>query len=146
MALMTSVTDNVWAAKEYTNTSNTLTVKVTRLPNDNAGSETVAFDGNNVTITISPTGNYKVANIVVEGMVDPSLAPPRRGGLLDNNIYQWRNTGTQQNIHVFTIPNDYNGANVTITFFKGEVIPITSLEEIDHPEDETKSYQLVAGW
>ena len=151
MALTIGATGNVWAVKEYTNPGNTLTVKVTRLPQDNAGSETVDFDGRKVTITITPTGDYKVAKVLAEGMIDPSLAP-RRTGLMDNIIYDSKTAGVSGNVHEFTIPDeDYNGASVTITFYKGEVTPITSLEEIDHPEDDTKTYQMVAdidasGW
>ena len=151
MALAIGATGNVWAVKEYTNPGNTLTVKVTRLPQDNAGSETVDFDGRKVTITITPTGDYKVAKVVAEGMISPSLAPRRRG-LMDNIIYDSKTAGVSGNVHEFTIPDeDYNGASVTITFYKGEVTPITSLEEIDHPEDDTKTYQMVAdidasGW
>lgn len=152
MALTIGATGNVWAVKEYTNPGNTLTVKVTRLPQDNAGSETVDFDGRKVTITITPTDDYKVAKVVAEGTIDPSLAPARRGGLLDNIIYDSKTANVSGNVHQFTIPDeDYNGANVTITFYKGEVTPITSLDEIENPGDDTKTYQLVAdvdasGW
>ena len=136
---MAGATERTWAAKEYKNSDESLVVKVNRLPDDNAGSEAVAFDGRKVTIIFTPTGDYKVGKVVAEGTISPSLAS-RRTGLMDTSISV---TDKGDNKYEFTIPNgDYNGAVVTVTFKKGTAIAITDLDDIKG--DPSADYQLVA--
>ena len=100
-------------------------------PNNSAGTVSVtAISGMTVTISATPAAGYSIdaAHILAEKMVDPLKAPRRATGIASKlNI-----TDNGGNSFSFTIPDGYDGAYVTVNFYKKTegFTQITSLSEI----------------
>ena len=122
------------------------------LPNASAGTVTSSLSGRTVTLTVTPSANYKTKKslIIVEKMVDPTNRAPRR---TDSGIGQFtltKVTGGDNNDWVtsateftFTIPEEYDGAYVTVTFASTTGNAITTLDEIPNtPEGLAGTYEL----
>ena len=109
-------------------------------PNNSAGTVSVtAISGMTVTISATPAAGYSIdaAHILAEKMVDPLKAPRRATGIASKlNI-----TDNGGNSFSFTIPDGYDGAYVTVNFYKKTegFTQITSLSEIT---DMDGKYQL----
>ena len=120
------------------------------LPNASAGTVTSSLSGRTVTLTVTPSANYKTKKslIIVEKMVDPTNRAPRR---TDSGIGQFtltKVTGGDNNDWVtaeteftFVIPEEYDGAYVTATFVSTTGNAITSLSDITD-FSETANYEL----
>lgn len=121
-----------------------------------AGTVAVAVSERKVTLTITPASGYmtKKSLILVERMVKAAnLARRRSPNLADIIAGEMYTHGTTTLItsvenpneadYVFTVPANYDGAYVTVTFVKKEtdVTFITSLSEITNPSG---SYKLAA--
>ena len=109
-------------------------------PNNSAGTVSVtAISGMTVTISATPAAGYSIdaTHIIAEKMVDPLKAPRRATGIA-SKLYITDNGG---NSFSFTIPAGYDGAYVTVNFYKKTegFIQITSLSEIT---DMDGQYQL----
>ena len=109
-------------------------------PNNSAGTVSVtAISGMTVTISATPAAGYSIdaAHIIAEKMVDPFQAPRRATGIASKLDITY-NDG---NSFSFTIPDGYDGAYVTVNFYKKTegFIQITSLSEIT---DMDGRYQL----
>ena len=110
-------------------------------PNNSAGTVSVtAISGMTVTISATPAAGYSIdaAHILAEKMIDPFAAAPRRAAGIATKLDITDNGG---NSFSFTIPAGYDGAYVTVNFYKKTegFIQITSLSEID---DMNGKYQL----
>ena len=111
-------------------------------PNNAAGTVSVTgISGMTVTISATPAAGYSIdaAHIIAEKMVDPLKAPRRAAGIASKLDI----TDNGGNSFSFTIPDGYDGAYVTVNFFKKTegFIQITSLSEIT---DMNGNYQLTA--
>ena len=111
-------------------------------PNNSAGTVSVTgISGMTVTISATPAAGYSIdaAHIIAEKMVDPLKAPRRAAGIASKLDI----TDNGGNSFSFTIPDGYDGAYVTVNFFKKTegFIQITSLSEIT---DMNGNYQLTA--
>ena len=109
-------------------------------PNNSAGTVSVTgISGMTVTISATPAAGYSIdaAHIIAEKMVDPLKAPRRAAGIASKLDI----TGNGGNSFSFTIPDGYDGAYVTVNFYKKTegFIQITSLSEIT---DMDGKYQL----
>ena len=115
------------------------------LPNASAGTVTSSLSGRTVTLTVTPSANYKTKKslIIVEKMVDPTNRAPRR---TSSGIGQFELTGTNGWVnsateYTFTVPEEYDGAYVTATFVSTTGNAITSLSDITD-FSETANYEL----
>lgn len=133
VALMWSATGKTWAVEEHK--EGNITVFVEKLPNAAAGTVGVVISGSNVTLTVTPSSGYKtnIDMIKAEKMVNPNSTRGTSASMLGNiqvsgpsGDVDSSNPGT----YTFTIPNDYSGAYVTVTFFNEGITPITSLSQI----------------
>ena len=117
--------NHVWAI-----TADDIIIKV--LPNSSAGTVTKSVSGMTVTITANPATGYSIdANhIVAEKMADPFAASRRAPGLASSLDI----TPNGGNSFSFTIPDNYAGAYVTVTFYKTTANGITSLSQITNME------------
>ena len=109
-------------------------------PNNSAGTVSVtSISGMTVTISATPAAGYSIdaAHIIAEKMVDPLKAPRRATGIASKLDI----TDNGSNSFSFTIPDGYDGAYVTVNFYKKAegFIQITSLSEIT---DMDGKYQL----
>ena len=109
-------------------------------PNNSAGTVSVTgISGMTVTISATPAAGYSIdaAHIVAEKMVDPLKAPRRATGIASKLDI----TDNGSNSFSFTIPAGYDGAYVTVNFYKTSegFTSITSLDEITNP---TGKYEL----
>ena len=125
------------------------------LPNASAGTVTSSLSGRTVTLTVTPSANYKTKKslIIVEKMVDPTNRAPRRTSGIgqftltkvtgeDNN--EWVTAETE---FTFTVPEEYDGAYVTATFVSTatSATAITSLSDIPNTtEGLAGTYELAA--
>ncbi|MBO7590525.1 MAG: hypothetical protein J6T05_02910 [Prevotella sp.] len=110
-------------------------------PNNSAGTVSVTgISGMTVTISATPATGYSIdaAHILAEKMVDPFAAAPRRAAGIASKLDITDNGG---NSFSFTIPDGYDGAYVTVNFYKKTegFIQITSLSDIT---DLNGNYQL----
>ena len=110
-------------------------------PNNAAGTVSVtSISGMTVTISATPAAGYSIdaAHILAEKMIDPFAAAPRRAAGIASKLDITDNGG---NSFSFTIPAGYDGAYVTVNFYKKTegFIQITSLSEIT---DMDGQYQL----
>ena len=109
------------------------------LPNSSAGTVTKSVSERTVTITANPATGYNIdaAHIVAEKMVNPSAAPRRAPGLSPSLPIEGANPFT------FTIPEGYDGAYVTVTFYMTSegFTSITSLSQITSLDGK---YELTA--
>ncbi len=111
-------------------------------PNNSAGTVSVtSISGMTVTLSATPATGYSIdaAHILAEKMVDPLKAPRRATGIASKLDI----TDNGDNSFSFFIPAGYDGAYVTVNFYKKTegFIQITSLSEID---DMNGKYQLTA--
>ena len=109
-------------------------------PNNSAGTVSVtAISEMTVTISATPAAGYSIdaAHILAEKMVDPLKAPRRATGIASKLDI----TDNGSNSFSFTIPAGYDGAYVTVNFYKKTegFTQITSLSEIT---DMDGKYQL----
>ncbi len=109
-------------------------------PNNAAGTVSVTgISEMTVTISATPSTGYSIdaAHILAEKMVDPLKAPRRATGIASKLDI----TDNGSNSFSFTIPAGYDGAYVTVNFYKKTegFIQITSLSEIT---DMDGQYQL----
>ena len=122
-----------------------------------AGTIAVSVSERTVTLTITPAAGYmtKKGLILAERMLNPASSAPRRAPNLANKIEgEMYTSGTTTTItsvtnpnvadYVFTVPANYDGAYVTVTFVKVEtdVTFITSLDEIDITNNASGYYKL----
>ena len=110
-------------------------------PNNAAGTVSVtAISGMTVTISATPAAGYSIdaAHIIAEKMIDPFAAAPRRAAGIASKLDITDNGG---NSFSFTIPAGYDGAYVTVNFFKDTPNGITSLDQI---KDLAGTYVLTA--
>ncbi len=110
-------------------------------PNNSAGTVSVtAISGMTVTISATPAAGYSIdaAHIIAEKMIDPFAAAPRRAAGIASKLDITDNGG---NSFSFTIPAGYDGAYVTVNFFKDTPNGITSLDQI---KDLAGTYVLTA--
>ena len=110
-------------------------------PNNSAGTVSVTgISGMTVTISATPAAGYSIdaAHILAEKMIDPFAAAPRRAAGIASKLDI---TDNGSNFFSFTIPDGYDGAYVTVNFYKKAegFIQITSLSEIT---DMDGKYQL----
>lgn len=132
-ALVIAGIDNVRAITE-----NDIIINVK--PNKNAGTVTVtAISDMTVTITAVPATGYTINadHILVEKMVNAS-APRRAPGMASGLTV----TPGDNNTYSFTIPEGYDGAYVTATFYSSAANSITSLSQIN--DDLAGTYVLTA--
>ena len=109
-------------------------------PNNAAGTVSVTgISGMTVTISATPAAGYSIdaAHILAEKMVDPLKAPRRATGIASKLDI----TDNGSNSFSFTIPAGYDGAYVTVNFFKDTPNGITSLDQIT---DLAGTYVLTA--
>ena len=109
-------------------------------PNNAAGTVSVTgISEMTVTISATPAAGYSIdaTHIIAEKMVNPLKAPRRATGIASKLDI----TGNGGNSFSFTIPAGYDGAYVTVNFYKKTegFIQITSLSEIT---DMDGQYQL----
>ena len=109
-------------------------------PNNAAGTVSVTgISEMTVTISATPAAGYSIdaAHILAEKMVDPLKAPRRATGIASKLDI----TDNGGNSFSFTIPDGYDGAYVTVNFYKPSegFTQITSLSEIT---DMDGKYQL----
>ena len=110
-------------------------------PNNSAGTVSVTgISGMTVTISATPAAGYSIdaTHIIAEKMVDPFAAAPRRATGIASKLDITDNGG---NSFSFTIPAGYDGAYVTVNFFKDTPNGITSLDQIT---DLAGTYVLTA--
>ena len=110
-------------------------------PNNSAGTVSVtAISGMTVTISATPAAGYSIdaAHIIAEKMIDPFAAAPRRAAGIASKLDITDNGG---NSFSFTIPDGYDGAYVTVNFYKDTPNGITSLDQIT---DLADTYVLTA--
>ena len=113
-------------------------------PNNTAGTVTKSVSGMTVTINATPAAGYSIdaAHIIAEKMVNPSAR--RRVQGLAPSLPVTDNGG---NSFSFTIPDGYDGAYVTVNFFKTttDFTKITSLSQIPNTtEGLSGSYEITA--
>ena len=111
-------------------------------PNNAAGTVSVTgISGMTVTLSATPAAGYSIdaTHIIAEKMVDPLKAPRRATGIASKLDI----TDNGGNSFSFTIPDGYDGAYVTVNFYKKTegFIQITSLSDIT---DMNGNYQLTA--
>ena len=109
-------------------------------PNNSAGTVSVTgISGMTVTISATPATGYSIdaTHIIAEKMVDPFKAPRRATGIASKLDI----TDNGDNSFSFTIPAGYDGAYVTVNFFKDTPNGITSLDQIT---DLAGTYVLTA--
>ena len=109
-------------------------------PNNSAGTVSVTgISGMTVTISATPATGYSIdaTHIIAEKMVNPLKAPRRATGIASKLDI----TDNGSNSFSFTIPAGYDGAYVTVNFYKKTegFTQITSLSEIT---DMDGKYQL----
>ena len=130
-SLVVAGTTSVWGITEDD-------IVINVLPNNSAGTVTVAVSGMDVTITATPATDYFIdrSHIIAEKMVDP-LAAHHAPGVSSSLPISGNNPFT------FTIPDGYSGAYVTVNFYKKAegFTQITSLSEITNMNGK---YQLTA--
>ncbi len=99
-----------------------------------------AISGMTVTISATPAAGYSIdaAHIIAEKMIDPFAAAPRRAAGIASKLDITDNGG---NSFSFTIPDGYDGAYVTVNFYKDTPNGITSLDQIT---DLADTYVLTA--
>ena len=122
-----------------------------------AGTIAVSVSERIVTLTIAPADGYMTQKglILAERMLNAANLAPRRAPNLANKIEGEMYTSgtttvitsvTNPNVadYVFTVPANYDGAYVTVTFVKVEtnVTFITSLDEIDITNNPSGYYKL----
>jgi len=107
------------------------------------GSVSASVSERDVTLTVTPTSGYKTKKtlIIAEKMVDPNRFSSRRRTSLTGTFEvtgssDWATTETT---YSFTVPSEYDGAYVTVTFLSTTSNQITSLSEIT---DLTADYEL----
>ena len=110
------------------------------------GLETVV-GGTKVTIIVTPNDGYSVSEktILVEKMVDPTNKAPRRTPGLSGDLEV--NSGNAANEYYFVIPTGYDGAYVTVNFYKKiqGFTQISSLDQIPKTQEGLAgNYQLIA--
>lgn len=111
-------------------------------PNNSAGTVSVTgISEMTVTISATPAAGYSIdaTHIIAEKMVDPLKAPRRATGIASKLDI----TDNGSNSFSFTIPAGYDGAYVTVNFYKPSegFTQITSLDQI---RDMNGKYQLTA--
>ena len=111
-------------------------------PNNSAGTVSVTgISEMTVTISATPAAGYSIdaTHIIAEKMVDPLKAPRRATGIASKLDI----TDNGGNSFSFTIPAGYDGAYVTVNFYKPSegFTQITSLDQI---RDMNGKYQLTA--
>ena len=109
-------------------------------PNNSAGTVSVTgISEMTVTISATPAAGYSIdaTHIIAEKMVDPLKAPRRATGIASKLDI----TDNGSNSFSFTIPAGYDGAYVTVNFFKDTPNGITSLDQI---ADLAGTYVLTA--
>ena len=115
------------------------------LPNASAGTVTASLSGRTVTLTVTPSANYKTKKslIIVEKMIDPDLHAPehRTAGIGQFTLTGTNDWVTSATTYTFEIPTEYDGAYVTATFVSTTGNAITSLDEITD-FSETANYEL----
>ena len=113
------------------------------LPNNDAGTVSVTnISGMTVTISATPKSGYSIdaAHIIAEKMVAPSVAAPRRAPGIASKLDI---TDNGNNSFSFTIPNDYAGAYVTVTFFES-ITGFTSITSLSQITNLSGNYQITA--
>ena len=110
-------------------------------------------DNRKVTLTITPSDGYMTMKglITAEKMVNADFAPRRAPNLankIDGEMYTSGTTTTITRVtypdvadYVFSVPDNYQGAYVTVTFVQTEANLITSLDEIT---SSSGNYKLAA--
>ena len=102
------------------------------------GSVSASVDGRVVTLTVTPGSDYKTKKdlIVAEKMINPtdrSNAPRRAPGIgafnVEGSTDDWVTASTT---YTFTIPTEYDGAYVTVTFVSTQINEITSLSDLQN--------------
>ena len=109
-------------------------------PNNSAGTVSVTgISEMTVTISATPAAGYSIdaTHIIAEKMVNPLKAPRRATGIASKLDI----TDNGSNSFSFTIPAGYDGAYVTVNFFKDTPNGITSLDQIT---DLAGTYVLTA--
>ena len=109
-------------------------------PNNAAGTVSVTgISEMTVTISATPAAGYSIdaTHIIAEKMVNPLKAPRRATGIASKLDI----TDNGSNSFSFTIPDGYDGAYVTVNFFKDTPNGITSLDQI---KDLAGTYVLTA--
>jgi len=109
------------------------------------GSVSASVSERMVTLTVTPNDGYKTkkALIIAEKMVDPNRSLARRRASLSGTFEVTASTDgwvTAATTYTFTIPAEYDGAYVTVTFVSTTSNQITSLSDIT---DLTADYELV---
>ena len=132
-ALVVTGAANTWAITESD-------IIINVQPNSAAGTVSVkdggieaVTDGTKVTIVASPASGYSISkgNILVEKMVNPINHARSRASSLSNSLEV--KDGDNSNEFYFVIPEGYDGAYVTATFYSDPAegfTPITSLSQI----------------
>ena len=123
-ALILSGVGEAWAQLTESN------IVFATLPTDEAGTAAVKAEGGivgrKVTITVTPSASYYIVkqNIVVQKLVSPSAAAPRRATVnLADTLKVTGPEGAQATAtdYSFEIPTGYAGAKVTVAFTKKTV-------------------------
>lgn len=119
------------------------------LPNSAAGTISVnsieaVTDGTKVTITASPASGYSISkgNILVEKMVNPTNHGRSRASSLSNSLEV--NNGNNSNEFYFIIPNGYEGAYVTASFYSTPAEGVTAITSLSQITDLSKKYEITA--
>ena len=124
---------NAWAISESD-------IIINIQPNNAAGTVSVTgISEMTVTISATPAAGYSIdaTHIIAEKMVNPLKAPRRATGIASKLDI----TDNGSNSFSFTIPAGYDGAYVTVNFFKDTPNGITSLDQIT---DLAGTYVLTA--
>ena len=156
-ALMFGAANGAWA--QATLEDNDIEIEVK--PGASAGNISKSVSGREVTLTVMPaTGYYiKASDIVAEKLVDPGRfqAPKHRtpdfADVIPGTMYNSDKTKEISSVeagstaqYVFTVPDDYDGAYVTVTFHlltEDNIIRITAGTSLDDNPDMTAHYILV---
>ncbi len=138
-ALMFGAANGAWA--QATLEDNDIEIEVK--PGASAGNISKSVSGREVTLTVTPASGYyiKASDIVAEKLVDPGRfqAPKHRtpdfADVIPGKMYNSDKTKEISSVeagstakYVFTVPDDFDGAYVTVTFtsLSEGVITITS--------------------
>lgn len=156
-ALMFGAANGAWAQATLEDNDIEMEVK----PGASAGNISKSVSGREVTLTVTPaTGYYiKASDIVAEKLVDPGRfqAPKHRtpdfADVIPGKMYNSDKTKEISSVeagstaqYVFTVPDDYDGAYVTVTFHlltEDNIIRITAGTSLDDNPDMTAHYILV---
>ena len=156
-ALMFGAANGAWA--QATLNDNDIVIEVK--PSDAGCTVTKSISGREVTLTVTPaTGYYiKASDIVAEKLVDPGRfqAPKHRApdfaDVIPGKMYNSDKTKEISSVeagstakYVFTVPDDYDGAYVTVTFHlltEDNIIRITAGTSLGDNPDMNAHYILV---